>query len=163
MSRYPCKAWLIDPFAVKDGRFSEIVTETTFNGDHRQIYDHLSAPGERRVDAFQIVPLHNGDVMYVDEEGLLHGDPKAWIATFGFPEPIAGRGLVLGRDDPEHKAPKADFDWLRKYTMVCYEDREVFWDRGADGALEPVDRTMPHGQPAIAHWMVKLFGRSIGR
>lgn len=75
---------LIDPAA-------QSITPWTYNGDYRTIRAVL------RIGAspFTIVYLPNSDCIFVDDEGLLK--PVDWFfAVKGYPQPIAGRGLVLG-------------------------------------------------------------------
>lgn len=77
------KAVLIDPY-------KEEVTDVTYNGDYRQIYEHI------RADCFTLVRLTDDDV-FVDDEGLL----KLKISTKFFclpdyPQPLSGYGLILG-------------------------------------------------------------------
>lgn len=56
------------------------------------IYKHLQC------DTFDAVTLPNGDALFVDDEGLLK-PLQHFFAVRGLPEPIAGRGLVVGTDD----------------------------------------------------------------
>src|SRR5512143_3417531 len=84
------KAILIDPF-------DETVTEVEHNGDYRQIYTLLSHP-EHKVDCFTVVQIHQGDAIFVDDEGLLK-NPKRFFVWKGYPQPLAGKGLILGTDD----------------------------------------------------------------
>lgn len=84
------KAILIDPF-------DETVTEVEHNGDYRHIYTLLSHP-EHKVDCFTIVQITQGDAIFVDDEGLLK-DPKHFFVWKGYPQPLAGKGLILGTND----------------------------------------------------------------
>lgn len=74
-----------------------LVTEVEYNGDYRQIYEHINAR------TFEIVSLPgpNGTevCVFVDEEGLLNGNPHGWFTIEGYAQPLRGRGLVLGSND----------------------------------------------------------------
>ena len=77
---------------------NETVTAVKLNGDYREIY---------RVggfDCFDSVRIDQHNVIYVDDEGLLH-DPKHFFMFRGYPQPLAGRGVVLGVDDAGESIP----------------------------------------------------------
>lgn len=79
------KAYLIDPFA-------RSVTETEYNGDYQTIAPAIGAR------LFTVAEFNDaGDAVFVDDEGLLAG-PTAFFLIDGYPEPLAGKGLVLGLD-----------------------------------------------------------------
>lgn len=93
---------------------------------------YLAAP--YKVDHFEVVSFSaltprvpTGDVMYVDENGLLGNNPLAWIIVRGAWQPFAGKGLVLGTDRNGNSiAPKdTDADWLAKNVMVVF-DRYIY-------------------------------------
>jgi hypothetical protein len=74
----------------------------------QQIYHLL------RCDLFDCVGLGNGDTLYVDDNGLATGSPYHFIVS-DYPQPLVGRGLVLGADDEgESVSAKASLDDLRK-------------------------------------------------
>lgn len=61
--------------------------------------DKLPAMNEHlQCDMFDVVTLPNGDTVYVDDEGLLK-PLQHFFAVRGMPEPLAGRGLVVGTDN----------------------------------------------------------------
>jgi len=85
-------------------------------------------PFRRTVDRIEIEPgLHalqravgntidiarfatNGDGVVVDDEALLR-DPQAFFTIVGYPQPLAGIGIVLGCDsDGESIAPRTPFE-----------------------------------------------------
>lgn len=78
------KALLIDPVA-------QTVTETTIN-DWRDISPAL------RCDLFDVVQVATNVSIYVDDEGL-YVDDQHFFYHPAYPQPLAGRGLVLGFDD----------------------------------------------------------------
>lgn len=86
------KAILIDPAG------ETLVSEVEVGRDYREIYKQLGC------ECFTTVGLGPRDVMYVDDEGLLNGSFQR-IGGFqlkGYPQPLAGRGLILGfRPDGE--------------------------------------------------------------
>jgi hypothetical protein len=84
---HPAAGFLIDPAA-------RSITSWLYNGDWRTI-----APALRIGQSpFTLVEIGNGDVIYVDDEGLLK--PLDWFfAIKGAHQPFAGCGLVLGSND----------------------------------------------------------------
>ena len=105
------KALLIDPYVFMDddGKFLKQPKKQVFRSLILEegidaIYAALSkdlpacAPEVRMIEAVYPAWLQSGDILYVDEEGLLNSCPKAWISIDGWPQPIAGRALVLGTD-----------------------------------------------------------------
>jgi hypothetical protein len=48
---------------------------------------------------FDVVRLEDGDGIFVDDEGLLKDEPGPFFTLWGYPNPIAGHGLVLGCDE----------------------------------------------------------------
>lgn len=99
------KAILIDPF-------NETVTEVEHTGNYKHIYELLSHP-EHPVDCFTAVRLGNGDAIYVDDEGLLK-DPKHFFVWKGYPQPMAGKGLLLGsNDEGESISPETTLEYVK--------------------------------------------------
>ena len=74
------RAILIDPFTRE-------ITEVEHNDDFRQIYEFIGA------DAFDAARLEDGQIIYVDDEGLFRDDQKFWSIEGRV---LAGKGLVLG-------------------------------------------------------------------
>jgi hypothetical protein len=88
------RAVLIDPFECA-------VTEVTIDGDDYTTIAPLLSHPTIRVDYFQKVSslnLAGRDSLYVDEEGMLKA-PQRFFIIMGFPQPIAGKGLVTGCDE----------------------------------------------------------------
>lgn len=79
-------AVLIDPY-------KEEITDVDYNGDYKQIYEHIKA------DCFTLVRLLDNDDVFVDDEGLLKvtKDTKFFMLK-DYPQPLAGYGLILGND-----------------------------------------------------------------
>jgi hypothetical protein len=81
-----CTAILIDPFA-------RLVTEVTWNGDYRHIYELIGA------DCYDCARINGkGDGVFVDDEGLFK-EEQAFFWHEDYPQPLAGKGLILGCDD----------------------------------------------------------------
>ena len=47
---------------------------------------------------------YNGDTVYVDDEGLINNNPHGWFLLNGYPQPLRGKGLVLGTDSEGRSA-----------------------------------------------------------
>lgn len=63
---------------------------------------------------FDVVRLEDGDGIFVDDEGLLKDEPGPFFTLWGYPNPIAGHGLVLGCDqDGNSCAPVVTAQELR--------------------------------------------------
>ncbi len=79
------KAFLIDPF-------KQEVSVVEFTGNYKNIYTHIQCRVFTAC-AFD----QNGDTVWVDDEGLLKDlTQQAFFLIAGYPQPLAGRGLVLG-------------------------------------------------------------------
>ena len=75
------------------------VTEVQIdNGNLASYYEALSYPGHK-VDTFDVVRCDGFDI-FVDDEGLLK-DSNEFFSVDGYPQPLAGRGLVTGGVDRE--------------------------------------------------------------
>ena len=94
------KAFRIDPLNKK-------ITEVEYNGDYKQIYNHIDA------STFDVATLYdNGDGAYIDDEGLFVENQHFWIHK-NFPTPLAGIGLLLGLDEEgDSTAPKTTIEEL---------------------------------------------------
>lgn len=78
------KSILIDPF-------TRTIKEVEYDGDFHQIYEFIHC------DTFDCVRVNeNGDAIFVDDEGLISGKEQAFFGWLGYPQPLAGRGIVLG-------------------------------------------------------------------
>lgn len=96
------RAYLIDPFAKE-------VSEVNYTGDYKNINEHIQAP------MFCVVDIDNdGDSIFIDDEGL-YVEEQEFFWFDGYPQMLAGRGLVLGTDkEGESVEPKCSIDWLRE-------------------------------------------------
>lgn len=95
------RAYLIDPA-------ERTLTVVDHDGKLSSIYELL---GCDRVTTAQVADL--GDVVYVDDEGLLKG-PTNFFLVEGHPTPLAGKGLVVGTTyDGDDAEPNVTEEWLR--------------------------------------------------
>lgn len=79
------QAILIDPF-------TETIEAVDYSGDYKDIYALLGCA------LFTTVYTEMADTIYVDDEGLYVEDQR-YFKLKGYPQPLAGRGLVLGSTD----------------------------------------------------------------
>jgi hypothetical protein len=66
-----------------------------YDGNYQSIYKLIDA------QCFDVVRIDKGDTIFVDDEGLINGKGmRAGFFVYGnYPQPLAGKGLVLGVDD----------------------------------------------------------------
>lgn len=81
-------AVLIDPA-------TRSITEVEYDGDYKSIYKLIGA------SCFDVVRIDRDDTIFVDDEGLLNGKGmRTGFFVYGnYPQPLAGKGLVLGTDE----------------------------------------------------------------
>lgn len=80
------KAILIDPFEM-------IVSEVFYGGDLENIYELIEAK------PFTVASFGaDGDGIFVDDEGLFRQGQR-FFKFDGYPQPLAGKGLILGSDE----------------------------------------------------------------
>src|SRR5262245_54398578 len=139
----PATGFLIDPAA-------RSIAPWLYNGDWRTI-----APAIRIGQSpFTLVEIGDGDVIYVDDEGLLK--PLDWFfAVKGGHQPFAGCGLVLGSDD-EGEAVAATIalqDLKRRILhlriVAKHPIRFLAWD-----AVDPTSGAVPMTLEEVEAWMV---------
>lgn len=131
------KAYLIDTP-------NKRVSEVEWDGDYKSIHKLIKA------SPYAVVQINeHGDSVFVDDEGLINGNPHGWFVHKNYPQPLRGYGLVLGLDDDtgESIAPRATIDELRAQITFpedseldepeAYAHVEVF---GTDDAAEFLDR-----------------------
>lgn len=101
------KTFVIDPE-------ERTITEATYEGDIEEIYEL----GD--FDRFAVAEFNlQGDAAYVDDEGLFKVDPHFFVIN-GYPQPLAGKGIVLGcNEDGETVEPSVTLDWLKE-NVVWY-------------------------------------------
>lgn len=80
------RAILINPF-------NHTITEVNYTGDFEDIYLLIDC------DTFTCVTVNERyDTLYVDDEGLINGKEQAFFGWMGYPQPLAGKALLLGTD-----------------------------------------------------------------
>ena len=97
-------AYLIDPF-------NYTINPVEYDGDFKSIYQLIDC------DTFDCTRFNqHGDGVFVDDEGLISGKEQAFFVIQGYPNPLAGKGLVLGcdMDTGESKDPHVTLEWLRE-------------------------------------------------
>lgn len=82
------KGLLLDPY-------NQSISEIELDGTLNALYKALSPDGETPVTCFERVRMENDQHIYVDESGLLNSRKAAFRADF-YPDPIAGKGVILG-------------------------------------------------------------------
>lgn len=116
------RAILINPL-------EQSITEVEYNGDFRNIYEHL------KCDTFDVVRLNNKDDVFVDDNGLLtfpnpHGY-FIWMREDGKPYgPLAGRGLILGLNhEGESIATDMSLDEVKRKVRFMTALEVAVWAR----------------------------------
>lgn len=56
-----------------------------------------------------------GDFLVADEEGLLH-DPKHFFIIGSYPQPIAGKALLVGGMNRKGRVPLLTLEWLKQHV-----------------------------------------------
>jgi hypothetical protein len=89
------QAILIDPE-------TRTITTVEHSGDFHDIHRHIDA---QTFDVARFDPESN-DAAFVDDEGLLKAEPGPFFMIEEYPEPLAGKALVLGaNNEGETTAP----------------------------------------------------------
>lgn len=105
------RAYLIDP---KD----ETITEVDYSDTHLDINRHIDC------EKFTIVEINPGaDAVFVDAGGLLN-NPRYFFTLAGYPQPLPGKGLVLGIDDDGESTEPAmtigDLKAMVRFVQLSY-------------------------------------------
>jgi hypothetical protein len=108
--------------AIKIDAINQEVKEIDFEGNFQDIQREID------VDCFTVVPMDNGDALYVDDEGLLNGTFMFMeIEIDGYVRFLAGNGLILGTDDEGESS-----DALSEIPNVSFLNRFELKARMAD-------------------------------
>jgi hypothetical protein len=106
------QAILIDPY-------TETIEVVDYSGDWRDIKTLLGC------ELFTTVYLDDVDTIYVDDEGLYAEDQK-FFKLKGYPQPLAGRGLVLGStEDGDSTDCASSLDDILDVVEFCPEGTHV--------------------------------------
>ena len=110
------RAILIDPF-------TRTITDVEYSGDYKDIYKLIDC------DTFTVATINNrDDGIFVDDEGLFKPG-QAFFWHDGYPQPLAGRGLVLGcNEEGESVEPSVSMADVVNHTrfMTIDEIMEEF-------------------------------------
>lgn len=121
------KAILIDPYSafenIGDGLLQitphRAVREIEIESGIDAIYEALSTE-QNPVTCFDVCRIADGDGIFVDDEGLLKPCDHFFIWK-DYPQPLAGRGLILGCDEEGNSvAPRVTLEEARKAALVGY-------------------------------------------
>ena len=139
---------LIDP---------EAKTITEVEHDPRkftQIYELLTT-SLHKVETFDIVQLTPANALYVDDDGLSK-TPQVFFRVEGYPQPLAGRGLILGVD-PEGNTVGATLPldvvkarvtfYDTQPEVLGFEEREEEIDHPVFGPMKVVRRETKFKEP----------------
>ena len=117
------KAILIDPFEMT-------VSEVGYGGEMADIYRLVDA------DLFTVAGFgEDGDGVYVDDEGLFKATQR-FFKLDGYPQPLAGKGLVLGSNDGgESVVPVTTVEAVRAAVRWVQPLSQHLWIDSDSGAL----------------------------
>ena len=121
----PTRGYLIDPYK------AEVQPITVPMDDHEEI--------QRQLDCRVFTTggyLENGDVVFVDDEGMLKG-PTHFFRIKGLnDQPLAGRGVVLGSDghggSADVKTSESEMMSRVRWVYAMDERGEVLFDVSAE-------------------------------
>lgn len=104
-------AILIDP---ETREFREVSISKT--NELNQMYELI---GCDLVEAARVLPPNaTRDVIFIDEEGMINGHPKAFFWVKGSQTPLAGKGLVIGSDSRgNYISPSTTLEWLHENVV----------------------------------------------
>jgi len=106
------QAILIDPY-------TQTIEVVEYSGDYKDIYALLGC------DLFTTVYTEMADTIYVDDEGLYVEDQR-YFKVKGYPQPLAGKGLVLGStDDGDSTDCVSSLDDILDIVEFCPEGTYV--------------------------------------
>ena len=111
--------WVIDPH-------TQTINEVQYRGEYQHIYELIDC------DTYDAARINRfGDALFVDDDGL-YKEQQAFFVHADYPQPLAGKALVLGCDmkDGETIAPTTTLDELREKVMFVMPVRvkgELVW------------------------------------
>jgi len=114
------QAILIDPY-------TQTIEVVDYSGDWRDIKTLLGC------ELFTTVYISDEDSIYVDDEGLYVEDQR-FFKLKGYPQPLAGRGLVIGTDEEGNSTDCVS-------TLEQIQDMVEFCPEGTH--VEPVMTVFP--------------------
>jgi len=133
------KAYLIDTP-------NRSITEVEYSGDYKHIYELIEC------STFDCVRFDKGDAVFVDDNGLINGPVYNFFGFKGYPNPLAGKGLILGSDEEgETTAPSYPMSWYGDrlvWCELCFRNTWVVSHRGKDQVMS-IDQMMDWLSKAI--------------
>jgi hypothetical protein len=96
------------------------VSVVDYDGNYKSISKIIGC------DIFTVVNINNdGDHIFIDDEGLIiEQDDQNYFWFDGYPQMLAGNGLVLGTDrEGDSIEPCQSIDWVRE--RVRFQDKET--------------------------------------
>jgi hypothetical protein len=102
-----------------------------------------------------------GDVLFVDEAGMLKANPPGWFMIEGISQPIAGNGVVVGReigDTSRTRDPKLTLEQLRAEVRFFTAQQVQAWARAnsSEPAVSITDLNTGHTEVLLRTG--RLFG-----
>lgn len=110
------KAVLIDPF-------TRNISDFEFEGETlAALYEHI---GCETVTAVSLTFDDQVVSLFLDDEGLFKNDQRFW-SIFQYPEPLAGRGVILGFDGGTGESLDVPVDASRvlEEGLIFFEDAQ---------------------------------------
>jgi hypothetical protein len=121
---YVARGYLIDP---KERKITHVHHDTRHYQEIYKLIDCEPSP-------FTVVELPNRDVIFVDDEGLLK-EPRYFFTIKGYPQPLAGKGLVLGTG-PDGQTVSAKMSFQELGEMVGYVELSVRGWQEVEGKMD---------------------------
>lgn len=122
-AKHLAKGYLIDP---KAKTITHVRHDTK---DYRQIYDLIDC----KPSPFTIVHLDDENMIFIDDEGLLK-NPRYFFNIAGYPQPLAGKGLVLG-SNPEGETVSATIEYEDLKKLITYSEHGMIDMVTTEGTL----------------------------
>lgn len=89
-----------------------------YDGDWKSIYALISYENHAVV-TYDAVYIDSQHVMFVDDNGLIT-NPEHFVIWKDYPQPLAGRALILGCDDDgDSVACSLTEEWVRENTRMA--------------------------------------------
>lgn len=138
------KAKLVHGFLIK-AKEREILPAIHDASDYKEISRMIGA------DLFTVVHLNDkGDMVFVDDEGLLNGQ-RYFFNIRGYPQPLAGNGLVLGTDQEGNTASTTiTMKWLKE--NITFSEHKVLGFEVEEGTTDVL------GKPGFFMRSTPIFG-----
>lgn len=108
-------AYLIDPT-------DQTIETIHYDGDWKSIYYFIGC------DTFDVVQTSDGLSVYIDDEGMMKAE-QSFFTISGFPLPLAGRALVLGKPDEDGETTPCELNPSQIKARVKFVDLIKVHDR----------------------------------